>query len=108
MLVVIAFTGLPPAPAGFLLCLLFDPEDDSDIFLRNIGLTPNNTALHPKKTALFITVFFFRVISLKIVQNMTSRELDFSHYSGIKSLQAGAQQGQELSVRLLLPSLFSA
>jgi hypothetical protein len=36
MLVVITFTGLPPASPGFLLGLLFDPEDGGDIFPRNI------------------------------------------------------------------------
>jgi hypothetical protein len=28
---------LLPTHAGFLLCLLFNPEDGSEIFLRNIG-----------------------------------------------------------------------
>jgi hypothetical protein len=37
MLVGITFTGLPPASAGFLLCLFFDPEDGGDMFLRNVG-----------------------------------------------------------------------
>jgi hypothetical protein len=33
--------SLPPASAGFLLGLIFDAEDGSDIFLRNIGISPN-------------------------------------------------------------------
>jgi hypothetical protein len=31
--------------AGFLLGLPFDPEDGRDMFLRNIWLSPNYTAL---------------------------------------------------------------
>jgi hypothetical protein len=36
--------------AGFLLGLVFDPEDGSDIFLRNIGsLSTAYMALYPRK-----------------------------------------------------------
>jgi hypothetical protein len=37
------------ASAGFLLCLLFDPEDVGDMFLQNIGLSPCYTACQSKK-----------------------------------------------------------
>jgi hypothetical protein len=33
-----------PSSAGFLLNLLFDPEDGGDMFLRNISLCPNYAA----------------------------------------------------------------
>jgi hypothetical protein len=39
--------SLLPASAGFLLSLLFDSEDGSDMFLRNVGLSPDYTALQP-------------------------------------------------------------
>jgi hypothetical protein len=37
---------LPPAFVGFLLGLLFGPKDGVDMFLRNIGLSPNYLPLH--------------------------------------------------------------
>jgi hypothetical protein len=36
---------LASASACFLLGLLFDPEDEDDLFLRNVGLFSNYTAL---------------------------------------------------------------
>jgi hypothetical protein len=37
--------------AGFLLGLLFYPEDGGDMFLRNVGrLSANYTALYPRRT----------------------------------------------------------
>jgi hypothetical protein len=36
---------LPPDSTDFLLGLLSDPEDGSDMFLRNVGLSPNYMAL---------------------------------------------------------------
>jgi hypothetical protein len=42
------------ANLGLLLGLLFGPEDGGDIFLQNIGLIPNYTALQP--TRPFLTV----------------------------------------------------
>jgi hypothetical protein len=35
----------PPAFAGFVYGLFFDPGDGGDIFLRNVDLSPNYTAL---------------------------------------------------------------
>jgi hypothetical protein len=32
---------MPSASAGFLLGLAFNPEDGDDLFLQNIGLSPN-------------------------------------------------------------------
>jgi hypothetical protein len=47
MLVVISFTGSPPASDGFLLGLLSDPEDGDHIFLQNLGETSlDQTVLH--------------------------------------------------------------
>jgi hypothetical protein len=37
--------SLPPASSGFLLSLLFDPEDGGNRFLQNVRLSPNDTAL---------------------------------------------------------------
>jgi hypothetical protein len=39
--------SLPAASAGFLLGLAFDSEDEGDMFFRNVGLSPNYTALSP-------------------------------------------------------------
>jgi hypothetical protein len=36
-----AYLTLTPAFVGFLLCLLFNPEDVGDMFLRNVWLSPN-------------------------------------------------------------------
>jgi hypothetical protein len=38
-----------PGSAGFILGLLFDPEDRSHNLFRNIYLSPNYSALEPKK-----------------------------------------------------------
>jgi hypothetical protein len=43
------------SPAGFLLGLLFNPEDgyddedEIDIFLQNVGISPNYMALQPRR-----------------------------------------------------------
>jgi hypothetical protein len=41
--------NLPPLSAGFLLFIVFDPEDWSDMFFRNIGLSQKYTALQPTR-----------------------------------------------------------
>jgi hypothetical protein len=38
---------LPPAFVGFFVVLLFDPEDGSDVFFRNIRISPIYMALQP-------------------------------------------------------------
>jgi hypothetical protein len=38
-----------PASADFLLSLLLNSEDGGDMFLRNVELSPNYTALKPTK-----------------------------------------------------------
>jgi hypothetical protein len=40
---------LQPASIGFLLGLHFDPEDEGDMFLRSVWLSPNYTALQPRR-----------------------------------------------------------
>jgi hypothetical protein len=35
--------SLLASSAGFLLGLLFDPENGSNVFLRNVGVSPNHT-----------------------------------------------------------------
>jgi hypothetical protein len=42
---------MAPAPAGFLLGLLFDPEYGGDTFLRNVGFSHNYKALQPRTAA---------------------------------------------------------
>jgi hypothetical protein len=37
--------SLTPASTGFLLGVLFDHDDGGDMFLRNVGLSLNYTAL---------------------------------------------------------------
>jgi hypothetical protein len=41
--------SLTPAFVAFLLSLLSNDEDGSDIFLRNIRLSPNFKALQPRR-----------------------------------------------------------
>jgi hypothetical protein len=48
MLLVIAFTSLPLASGGFLFDPLFYAENEDDIFLRNLGLSPKYTVLQPR------------------------------------------------------------
>jgi hypothetical protein len=38
---------------GLWFSLLFDPEDGSNMFLRNIAVPPNSTALKPKGRSLY-------------------------------------------------------
>jgi hypothetical protein len=42
----------PSASGGFFLGLLFNPENGSDMFLRNDGFSPRYTALQPRRAAL--------------------------------------------------------
>jgi hypothetical protein len=70
MLVVITVTSLQAGSAGFLLGLLFNAEDGGDMFLRNVGLSPNYKALQPRRPyfslseSIFIIFFtsMYRVI----------------------------------------------
>jgi hypothetical protein len=48
------FKDMPPVSGGFLLGLLFGPEDGGIIFVWNVGLSPNYMALNPIKTILFL------------------------------------------------------
>jgi hypothetical protein len=43
---------LPPASVGFLLGSFFDPEYGGDMFLRNVGLSPNHMMLNPEDRTL--------------------------------------------------------
>jgi hypothetical protein len=50
---------LPPHFRAYFLRLgsFFDPEDESDMFLRNVGWLPTgHTALYPNKTEVSITI----------------------------------------------------
>jgi hypothetical protein len=40
-------TASPPAARWFLARLIFDPEDGSDTFFRNVGSHTDYTALYP-------------------------------------------------------------
>jgi hypothetical protein len=46
------FMDLPRISDGFVLGLLFDPEDGDSIFLRNVRLSPNYMALKRIETVL--------------------------------------------------------
>jgi hypothetical protein len=41
---------------GFLLGLLFDPEDGDDMFLRRVGIFPNYAALRPQRHILHTNI----------------------------------------------------
>jgi hypothetical protein len=53
-----AKTGGKPSPIspGFLILSLFNPEDGGDIFFRNVGLSPNYTALQPGEPKSVVTL----------------------------------------------------
>jgi hypothetical protein len=40
---------------GFLVGLLFEPQDGSDMFLQNIGLSPNYSATTQKIVIFIVT-----------------------------------------------------
>jgi hypothetical protein len=46
--------NLPPAPARFLLDLLFCPEYAGDMYARNVGLSPQYTALTTQNITVFV------------------------------------------------------
>jgi hypothetical protein len=69
---------LLPASGGFLFGLLFKPKDGGDMFLQNVGLSPDCTALQNKRSysspykqiiVVFVvaTAFFFFVIIITTV-----------------------------------------
>jgi hypothetical protein len=80
--------SLPPV-SGFLLRLLFDPEEGRDIFLRNVELSPNYTASQPRRSyPLHLYTIIYRV-----TQNILSHQPECSElnlpadlYNGITAL----------------------
>jgi hypothetical protein len=71
---------------GFLLGLFFDPEDEGDMFLRDVGLTFNG--LHcviSQKTELYVPFRlwdgFFDFIYFKIQNNLLDRDCVLSYLS---------------------------
>jgi hypothetical protein len=44
--------GLPPASAGFLIGVFFDPENGGNTFFRNFGLFQNYTDLEKMKNQM--------------------------------------------------------
>jgi hypothetical protein len=50
--------SLPPDFAGFFLGLLFTPEDGGDIFLRNVGFSPNYMATAVRTSNPAIICYF--------------------------------------------------
>jgi hypothetical protein len=61
--------SFPRVSAGFLFRLLFDPEDGDDIFLRNIGFSPNYTALQPRGPQIF-------VLSISLLEDWCTQFVD--------------------------------
>jgi hypothetical protein len=49
--------NLPPASAGFIITLVFNPEDGGDMFLRNVGLSPNYTPFKPRQAYSSLSSF---------------------------------------------------
>jgi hypothetical protein len=57
--------------AGFLLGFYFDPENIGNVFLRNVGLSSNNTASLPRRPkSKKITTFYFQFCDLRALQPM--------------------------------------
>jgi hypothetical protein len=48
--------NLPPASGGLLLSLLFDPDYGGDMFLRNVGLSPNYKELQSRRPLLLTLI----------------------------------------------------
>jgi hypothetical protein len=49
--------NFPPATTGLLSGLLFDSEEGGDVFLRNVGLSPEYTLLQLNCTLKFFIFF---------------------------------------------------
>jgi hypothetical protein len=60
---------LPPASANFLLGLFLDHEDGGDMFLQNIWLSPNCTALEPRRPHSSIRIVDLRTEILPIMKH---------------------------------------
>jgi hypothetical protein len=83
MLVLITFTGLPPASAGFLLRLLFHPEDEGEKFLRNVWLSRTTGHYNPEGrhchvnliTNLFVQLAAENFVEILLLATSTKRSV---------------------------------
>jgi hypothetical protein len=76
---------LLPAFVGFLLGLLFDPEDEGDMFLRNIGLSPYYTALQARRPYSSGGVFDCRFLLSKTSRTVLKRLLKGESFPQFRS-----------------------
>jgi hypothetical protein len=50
--------SLHPISVGFLLGSVFDPEDEGNIFLRNVGLSQNDTTLQSRRQCSSYSIIY--------------------------------------------------
>jgi hypothetical protein len=75
-----------PASTGFLFGLLFGLEYGSDIFLRNVGVSPNYTVIQPSRGREKLNsnqLHFYHLIFVQTLQTLCHSE-NYNQFSFIK------------------------
>jgi hypothetical protein len=62
------FFSLPPASAGLLLGLIFDPEYGGDMFLWNVGISLKYRLYNPKTVLFKENAFYSIIIYVSLVE----------------------------------------
>jgi hypothetical protein len=77
---------LPPPSADFLLGSVFDPEDEGDMFLRNVAFSTDYTALQPRRPLASLQV---QTVSQNMDAYSTFLLLTVSMATGVQTAKLG-------------------